>query len=161
MLNLLVQHLTSRLTENCGVMTILDMPEWVGIYCDWSPSQIISVIGDTGVNLNSLYVHRPRKENVFKNIRGNGTFYGYVTSKPSSTYHTYISFFVMVKNTCQLGKKPRRRKKSKKKKKVMMVGFLDGVNVRHKCASRGRSVIQHLCSVCQERTENAWNEKRN
>jgi hypothetical protein len=47
-------------------MTIPEMLEWVGIYCGWSPSRILSVIGDTGVNLNSLYVRRPRKENVFK-----------------------------------------------------------------------------------------------
>jgi hypothetical protein len=44
-------------------------------------------------------------------------------SKPSSTYHTYISFLIVVKICRQLGKKT--------KKKKMMIGFLDGVNVHH------------------------------
>jgi len=34
---------------------------------------------------------------LFKNIRGNETFCGCVTSKPSSTYHAYISFFSQLK----------------------------------------------------------------
>jgi len=40
-------------------------------------------------------------------------------------------------------KKERVKKKMKKKKKkmIVMIGFLDSVNVHHKCAARGRSVI--------------------
>jgi hypothetical protein len=51
-----------------------------------------------------------------------------------------------------------RNKEEEKKKKemMMMIGFLDGVNVRHKCAARGRSVIKHLCSLCQERAEECY-----
>jgi hypothetical protein len=65
------------------------------------------VIADTGVNLNSPYVHRPRKENFFKNIRGNETFCGYVTSKPSSTYHTCIPFFITVEKCMPTGQEKR------------------------------------------------------
>jgi len=37
----------------------------------------------------------------------------------------------------------KKKKKRKEKKKMMMtmIGFLDGVNVHHKCTARGRSVI--------------------
>jgi len=91
-------------------MTIPEMLEWVGIYCGWPPPHILSVIADTGVNLNSLYVHRPRKENVFKNIRGNETFCGYVTSKPSNTYHAYISF-IMVEKCMSTGQETKKKKK--------------------------------------------------
>jgi len=115
------------------------------------------VVADTGVSLNSLYVHKPRKENFFKNMRGNETFCDYVTSKPSNTHHTYISFLITLEKCMPTGqetkkkKRRRRRKKEEEKKKknmmmkkkmmMMMIGFLDSVNVHHKCAARGRSVI--------------------